>query len=122
MFSGKAEEAINLYTSLFNNSQINHIKKYGANEGGPEGTVMHASFVLDGTEYMAIDSPIEHAFSFTPAISIYVTCTSEEEVDHLFSNLSIDGQVLMPLDAYPFSKRFGWIADRYGVSWQLAFS
>lgn len=122
MFSGKAEEAINLYISLFNNSQINHIKKYGANEGGAEGTVMHASFVLDGTEYMAIDSPIEHAFSFTPAISIYVTCSSEEEVDRLFSKLSTDGQILMPLDTYPFSKKFGWVADRYGVSWQLAFS
>jgi predicted 3-demethylubiquinone-9 3-methyltransferase (glyoxalase superfamily) len=65
---------------------------------------------------------MEHAFSFTPAISIYITCKSEEEVDHLYSNLSTDGQVLMPLDTYPFSKKFGWIADRYGVSWQIALS
>lgn len=71
---------------------------------------------------MCMDSPIKHEFTFTPAISLFVTCETESEIDELFEKLSQGGGVLMPLDSYPFSKKFAWVADRYGVSWQLSWS
>ncbi|MGD6830972.1 VOC family protein [Sutcliffiella halmapala] len=114
-----AEEAMNYYTSLIEDSEIKSIIRYGANESGDEGTVMHAIFSLKGQEFMCIDSNIKHAFSFTPSFSIFITCDTEEELDTLFEKLSVDGQVLMPLGDYGFSKKFGWLNDRFGVSWQV---
>ena len=119
MFDGKAEEAMNLYTSLFRQSAILSIARYGANTAGAEGSVQHATFTLNGQEFMCIDSNAQHAFAFTPSISLYVRCDTEEEIDAVFSKLSQDGQVLMPLDRYPFSRKFGWLSDKFGVSWQL---
>lgn len=117
---GKAEEAINFYISLFKESGILHIDYYKANEpGGKEGTVKHATFTLAGQTYMAIDSGAAHQFNFTPAISIYVNCESEEELETLYKSLSEGGSLLMPLGDYGFSKKFGWVADKYGVNWQL---
>lgn len=121
MFEGKAEEAMNFYTSLFENSKIESITRYKANETGKEGTVKHAVFSLNGQQYMCIDSPAKHEFNFTPSISLYVTCETEEEIDNLFKQLSEGGEVLMPLDQYPFSEKFGWVNDKYGVSWQLSW-
>jgi predicted 3-demethylubiquinone-9 3-methyltransferase (glyoxalase superfamily) len=127
MFNGRAEEAMNLYTSVFKRSEILSITRYGASEAGAgeagaageEGTVQHATFTLNGQEFMCIDSNAPHAFTFTPSISIYVRCDTEEEVDAVFAKLSQEGQVLMPLDRYPFSAKFAWVSDRFGVSWQL---
>jgi len=119
MFTGRAEEAMTLYTSLFKRSEILSITRYGANEAGAEGTVQHATFALNGQEFMCIDSNAQHAFTFTPSMSLYVRCDTEEEIDAVFAALSQDGQILMPLDRYPFSGRFGWVSDRFGVSWQL---
>ncbi len=119
MFQGRAEEAMNFYISLFPNSKMENITRYGPNQAGAEGSVMLAQFSLDGEEFMCIDSNIEHGFTFTPAMSIYVNCESEQEVNRLFDRLSQGGQVLMPLDHYPFSERFSWVADKFGVSWQL---
>ena len=120
MFTGQAEAAMTLYTSLFQRSEILNLTRYGANDTGAEGTIQHATFTLNGQEFMAIDSSAVHAFTFTPSISLYVRCENEEEIDRVFAALSADGQILMPLDQYPFSKKFGWLADRYGVSWQLS--
>lgn len=120
MFTGQAEEAMKFYTTLFQNSEVTSLSRYGANQEGAEGSVRHGSFTLNGQEFMAIDSNIEHGFTFTPSISIYVRCQSEAEIDNAFSKLSEGGQVLMPLDHYPFSKKFAWVADKYGVSWQLS--
>ena len=120
MFTGQAEAAMTLYTSLFQRSEILNLTRYGANDMGAEGTIQHATFTLNGQEFMAIDSSAVHAFTFTPSISLYVRCENEEEIDRVFAALSVDGQILMPLDQYPFSKKFGWLADRYGVSWQLS--
>jgi predicted 3-demethylubiquinone-9 3-methyltransferase (glyoxalase superfamily) len=120
MFTGEAEAAMNLYTSLFKQSEILNLTRYGANEEGTEGSVQHATFTLNGQEFMCIDSNPVHAFTFTPSMSLYVRCATEEEIDAVFSTLSQDGQILMPLDRYPFSQKFGWLADRYGVSWQLS--
>lgn len=117
---GKAGEAIKFYTSLFKNSEVKNIEYFNANEpGGKEGYVKYSIFTVAGQEYMATDSPMEHKFSFTPAISIFVNCEDEEEIDGLFQKLSEGGGVMMPLGHYGFSKKFGWLADRYGVSWQL---
>ncbi len=119
MFDGRAEEAVNLYITLFENSKILSITRYGPNEAGAEGTVMHATFSLAGQEFMCIDSSVKQGFTFTPAMSIYVNCKTEQEIDRLFEQLSQGGQVFMPLNRYPFSDRFAWISDRFGVSWQL---
>ena len=116
---GNAEEAMNYYTSLIEDSEITTISRYGANESGDEGTVMHATFSLKGQEFMCIDSNLKHAFSFTPSFSIYITCDSEKEINTLYEKLITDGQALMPLGDYGFSEKFGWINDQFGVSWQL---
>jgi predicted 3-demethylubiquinone-9 3-methyltransferase (glyoxalase superfamily) len=116
---GKAEEAVRFYTSLFNDSEITYLDRYGPGEAGPEGTLKFASFTLEGQEYMAIDSAQAHEFTFTPAFSIYVRCDSEEEIERLNAALSEGGQALMPLGDYGFAKKYAWLADRYGVTWQL---
>jgi predicted 3-demethylubiquinone-9 3-methyltransferase (glyoxalase superfamily) len=116
---GNAEEAMNFYTSIIEDSQITSIVRYGANEAGPEGTVMQATFTLKGQEFMCIDSHIKHQFTFTPSFSIFITCHTEEELHNLYEKLGEGGQVLMPLNNYGFSKEFGWVNDRFGVSWQI---
>ncbi|TXL66703.1 VOC family protein [Cerasibacillus terrae] len=116
---GNAEEAMNYYTSLIKDSKITKIVRYGANEAGEEGTVMQATFTLNGQEFICIDSNVKHQFSFTPSFSIYVTCNTEEEINNLYQKLVEGGQALMPLDNYGFSEKFGWLNDRFGVSWQL---
>ncbi|SMQ64876.1 Glyoxalase superfamily enzyme, possibly 3-demethylubiquinone-9 3-methyltransferase [Bacillus sp. OV166] len=119
MFQGNAEEAMNYYISLIEDSEIIRITRYGANGPGEEGSVMHAAFTLKGQEFMCIDSNIKHEFTFTPSFSIYITCDTEEEINRLYENLSSGGDLLMPLDNYGFSKKFGWVVDKFGVSWQL---
>ncbi|WP_193580818.1 VOC family protein [Paenibacillus aceris] len=119
LFAGQAEEAMNLYTSVFDQSEIVTIKRYGAGEGGAEGSVARATFSLHGQVFMCTDSAVKHDFTFTPAISLFVNCDSEEEIDRVFAALSQDGKVYMPLGSYPFSEKFGWVGDRFGVSWQL---
>lgn len=116
---GKAEEAMKYYISLMEDSSIKSITRYGANESGEEGTVMHAIFSLKGQEFMCIDSNVKHEFTFTPSFSIYITCDSEEEMKALYEKLIMNGQALMPLDDYGFSEKFSWLNDQYGVSWQL---
>lgn len=116
---GKAEEAMNFYISLIENSEITSIVRYGANESEDEGTIMQATFTLKGREFMCIDSNVKHEFSFTPSFSIYVTCNTKYEIRNLYQKLNEGGQELMPLDDYGFSKMFGWVNDRFGVSWQL---
>ena len=116
---GKAEQAVGFYTSLFKESRIVRIARYGAGEQGPEGTVKMAVFTLNGKEFMAIDGAGPHAFTFTPAISLFVECESVEEIERVYRSLSDGGMALMELGAYGFSKRFGWVQDKFGVSWQL---
>ena len=119
MFEGKAEEAMTFYVSLFDDAKVDNVVRYGLGGPGPEGSVLHASFTLKGQSFMCIDSYAKHQFTFTPSISIFVDCDSEPEIDHLAAALSRSGQTLMPLDKYPFAEKFGWLADRFGVSWQL---
>lgn len=119
MFEGSAEEAMNLYISLFRNSSVNQIARYGPGGPGKEGSVMRADFTIAGQNVMCIDSPVKHQFTFTPAVSLFVECENEAELDAVFSRLSEGGGVLMPPANYGFSTKFTWINDRFGVSWQL---
>lgn len=116
---GKAEEAIDWYCSIFDDSRVVSIDRYGPDDGQPEGTVRVATFELGGNSMMAIDSAGAHAFTFTPAISLWIECSSSDEVERVSGSLSEGGTFLMPLDNYGFSKQFCWVADRYGVTWQL---
>jgi len=122
MLDGVAEEAMGFYVSLFRGSEIQRVERYGPGEQGAEGTVKQATFTLAGRDFMCIDSPVKHAFTFTPSISLFVECESESELESAFSRLSDGGGVLMPLGNYGFSTKFGWLNDRFGVSWQLNFS
>ena len=119
MFDGRAEGAIDFYVSLFDNSSVGEVRRYGPHGPGAEGSVMHATFSLAGRPYMAIDSSTRHDFSFTPATSQFVRCEDEAEIERLFAALTDGGTVFMPLGNYGFSRMFGWGADRFGVSWQL---
>ncbi len=119
MFTGDAERAMELYTSLFDDARVLALSRWGADGQGAEGTVQQATFSIAGQVFRCFDSPPVHAFGFTPSLSLFVDVASEDELDRLFAGLSDGGDVLMPLDAYGFSRRFGWVNDRFGVSWQL---
>lgn len=114
-----AEQAMNFYISLFDNSKIIDIKRWGKEGPGKEGTIMHATFNLNGKLFMCSDSPAIHDWGFTPAVSNYVECANENELEDLFTKLSENGTVMMPLNNYGFSQKFGFVEDQFGVSWQL---
>ena len=114
-----AEQAMNFYIGLFDNSEIIDLQRWDKAGPGKEGTVMHATFTLDGKLFMCSDSPPIHEWDFTPAVSNYVECTDENEINQLFTKLSEEGKIMMPLDNYGFSRKFGFVEDRFGVSWQL---
>lgn len=118
MFEGRAEEAMNFYVDTFDGT-VDSITRYGPEGPGPEGSVLQATFTLAGQQYMCIDSHVKHGFTFTPAVSLFVTCDDDAELERLFKTLGEDGGVLMPLNNYGFSTKFGWVNDRFGVSWQL---
>ena len=116
-FDTQAEEAANFYVALFSHSKVLNVARYGEAGPGAAGTVMTVSFQLDGGDFTALNGGPE--YNFTPAISFFVSCATEEEIDRLFEKLSAGGRVHMELDRYPFSDKFGWTDDRFGVSWQL---
>jgi predicted 3-demethylubiquinone-9 3-methyltransferase (glyoxalase superfamily) len=122
MFEGKAGEAMAFYVSLFPDARIMNALHYGPGEAGPEGSVKQATFSIGGQAVRCTDSFVKHDFAFTPAFSFFVECGSEEELSRLFDNLSPGGMVFMPMGDYGFSRRFAWISDRFGVSWQLNLS
>jgi predicted 3-demethylubiquinone-9 3-methyltransferase (glyoxalase superfamily) len=106
-FDGKAEEAMNYYVSVFKNSKVVRVSRYGDAGPGPKGTVMSATFQLDGQEFFALNGGPQ--FTFTPAISFFVNCETQQEVDELWDKLSAGGR----------KDRCGWLQDRFGVSWQV---
>jgi predicted 3-demethylubiquinone-9 3-methyltransferase (glyoxalase superfamily) len=116
-FDNQAEEAIGLYTSLFANSAVFRMDRIP--DGPAKGNVI-ATYQLAGQEFMAIDGGPH--FHFSPAVSLFVSCETKGEVDRLYATLSDGGHIMMPLDSYPFSERYTWLADKYGVSWQLFYT
>ncbi|HET7115322.1 MAG TPA: VOC family protein [Hanamia sp.] len=123
-FDDNAEEAVNFYISCFKNSKAGSISRYdeasAKASGRPEGSVLTESFQLNGQEFIALNGgPV---FKFTPCISFFVTCETEEQLDALWKKLSEGGITLMELNSYPFSKKYGWVQDKFGLSWQLNFT
>ncbi len=108
--SGRAEEAINFYASVFKDSKIGDISRYGAGmEPNREEDINHAAFTLAGQEFVAMDSALDHQFNFTEGISLLVNLNSQEEIDYFWDKLS----------AVPESEQCGWLKDKFGVSWQI---
>src|SRR6266850_3040637 len=106
-FDGRAEEAANFYTAIFPNSKIVSMMRSGEAGPGPKGSVMSATFELQGQEFIALNGgPM---FTFSPAISFFVPCETQEEVDHFWEKLSKGGE----------KQRCGWLRDKFGVSWQV---
>jgi predicted 3-demethylubiquinone-9 3-methyltransferase (glyoxalase superfamily) len=116
---GTAQAALDLYFATFPDSRMVRVERYAEGDPGPPGTIKVAVFTLCGREFMCSDSPIRHNFSFTPSSSTFVDFDSAEALERAYRALAEFGQVLMPLDNYGFSERFGWVNDRFGVSWQL---
>ena len=106
-FDGNAEEAMNFYVSVFPNSKIGSVTRYGDGGPGPKGKVMTATFQLDGQEFFALNGGPQYTFS--PAISFFINCKTQQEVDDLWEKLSEGGE----------KQRCGWVKDRYGLSWQV---
>lgn len=106
-FDGQAEKAVNLYTSIFKNSKILSITRYGDEVPGMKGKVLTAVFELAGQQFMALDGGPQ--FKFTEALSLYVNCETQDEVDELWEKLSAGGE----------KGQCGWLKDKYGVSWQI---
>ena len=119
---GSAQAALDLYFATLPDSRMVRVEHYAQGEPGPVGSIKVAVFTLCGREFMCSDSPIRHGFTFTPSSSTFVEFDSVAELERVFGILSEGGQVLMSLDNYGFSQRFGWINDRFGVSWQLNFA
>jgi predicted 3-demethylubiquinone-9 3-methyltransferase (glyoxalase superfamily) len=121
-FDKTAEEAMNFYTAIFSNSKIISIERYPEEAPadfmeGMEGRVLTGIFEIEGHRFMALDGgPL---FTFNPSVSFFVNCKTKEEVNKLWEALSKEGETLMPLGEYPFSEWFGWVQDKYGLSWQL---
>ncbi|MGH7409633.1 MAG: VOC family protein [Candidatus Methylomirabilis sp.] len=106
-FDNNAEEAINFYLSIFKNSKIVNMTRYGEAGPGPKGTVMTATFQLDGQEFVALNGGPQ--FTFSPAISFFVRCETQQEIDELWEKLSAGGE----------KNKCGWLRDKYGLSWQI---
>lgn len=114
-----AEEAMNFYVSLFKDAKVLDVQRYHNHEYAKEGSIMKATFELNGINFACSDSFIKHAWSFTPAVSVFVDVDTEDELKRLFGALSEGGKVLMPVDNYGFSEKFAFVEDRFGISWQL---
>jgi predicted 3-demethylubiquinone-9 3-methyltransferase (glyoxalase superfamily) len=120
-FPDQAEEAVNYYVSIFPNSKIVSIRKYGKDERVEEGKVLNATFELKGAEFLAMDIGRADAAAFSWAISLFVSCEDEKEFDALFKNLSNNGTVLMGPEPIMGLRKVAWVTDRFGVTWQLVW-
>jgi predicted 3-demethylubiquinone-9 3-methyltransferase (glyoxalase superfamily) len=123
-FNDQAEEAAQFYLSVFPNSKIGTIAPYdraaAEASGQPEGSAMTVEFELAGQQFVGLNGGPQ--FKFNPSISFHFKCATKNEADEVWSKLSDGGEILMPLDEYPFSERYGWCNDKYGVSWQVIFA
>ena len=123
-FNDEAEPAVAFYASIFEHSRIKGITRYGEAgaraSGRQKGSVMIVEFELADREFMALNGGPH--FKFTPALSFFMACETEQEIDSLWAKLSEGGTARMRLDKYPFAAKYGWCEDRYGVSWQMMLS
>lgn len=117
-FDGKAEEATKFYTSIFKNSRIHRMDHWSEGSPFPKEQIMTSAFELDGFQFYAFDAGPQ--FKLNPAISFFVVCETKEETDMLWEKLSEGGNIMMPLDNYGWSEAYGWLSDRFGISWQIS--
>jgi predicted 3-demethylubiquinone-9 3-methyltransferase (glyoxalase superfamily) len=118
--NGRCLEALRYYEQIFKGAfTIDELDTYDDSAAGPTGQVQLAVCTLLGQRLSCMDSPIQHDFDMTPAISLFVECSDEDELERLFAALAEKGATFMPLDDYGFSQRYGWVQDRFGVPWQL---
>jgi predicted 3-demethylubiquinone-9 3-methyltransferase (glyoxalase superfamily) len=132
-FQGNAEEAMEFYTSLFDDSEMVQVIRARAEDPGwTEGTLQHVIFTLAGQQFMCINTPPPgnhlhkvaawHQFAFNPSFTIYLRCDSDEEFDRLYKAFTEKGEIHLPVASYGFSPKFAWVTDRYGISWRLNLS
>lgn len=119
MFTGQASEALDFYVETFAGARIEAIERYGEGEPMPPSAVKAAVIEIAGQHIRVFDSPPVHAFTFTPAISFFIDCETEAQLRDLAAALGEGGNFMMPIGNYGFSQLFCWLADRFGVSWQL---
>ena len=119
MFEGRAEEAIDYYKTVFDDLKILEMNKYKEGEAGKEGSIQVAEISIGDQRVKMIDSYIKHGFTFTPSFSFFVECESENQLKSRVEKLAEGGKVMMPVGEYGFSKKFAWVSDKFGVSWQL---
>ena len=117
--NGRAKEALERYGEIFDDYAIDRLDLYPADSGGLAGQVQVAEFRVHDRRFVCIDSPIQHEWDMTPGIAPFIECDDDAEMERLFDALADGGKVHMPLDAYGFGRRFGWVEDRFGVSWLL---
>ena len=119
MFEGKCEAAVTTYVAAVPGGALISLERWGPDGPGPADQVRQAVFTVGGQTLMAMDSPARHAFSFTPSVSLFIEFATEAEQDRTWAVLAEGGEVLMELMDHGFSRRFGWLNDRFGVSWQM---
>lgn len=119
MFQGEGSAALDHYVAAIPGARVEGLVRHGAEAGAAEGQVAAAMLVIGDLCIRCFDSPVKHAFTFTPAVSFFLDCTSEEELRAVAAALRDGGGVLMGIDNYGFSRLFTWINDRFGVSWQI---
>ena len=116
--NGRAKEALERYGEIFDDFALVRLDLYDGRDG-PEGQVKVAEFRVHGQRFVCIDSPIPHEWDMTPGVAPFIECDDDAEMERLYDALEPGGKVHMPLGAYGFGRRFGWVEDRFGVSWLL---
>lgn len=119
MFQGEAQAALDFYASVFAEARIDEVEHWRSGEQGPEGAFKRALLTVADQAIICFDSPVKHAFTFTPSFSLFVETGCEDEVRRLADVLGEGGGTLMPAGDYGFSRLFAWVNDRFGVSWQI---
>lgn len=118
--NGRAEEALNFYVELFGGETI-LLLHYGDETPEMDGKIQIATFSIAGQQINIMDSSVRHEFDFTPSMSLFFQCESEEQLEHVYTGLLDGGQAMMSKNDYGFGP-YAWLADRYGVSWQLSYN
>jgi predicted 3-demethylubiquinone-9 3-methyltransferase (glyoxalase superfamily) len=120
-FTGQGRDALELYAAVFPNAEVEQRTEFGPGEDGVEGTLRQAVLKIGKGRVRLIDTPHRTGFHFSSAMSLFVDCDSAQDVDAIAAALSEGGETLMPADTYDFAERFAWVADPFGVNWQLSY-
>lgn len=120
-FGGNAQSALDYYLSVFPETKVQNLSKYGTGERLPEGNILNATVELLGNTFILMDIEAEHAVPFSWATSFYIDCPTEELFDDLFAKLSVNGMVMMGPEPVLQFRKVAWVTDQFGVTWQLVW-